>query len=68
MLSDMNTPAYLVMALGDTDTPERKYHPVNLLDVTKQMRQTGKGFSSAWHAISITIQYHAQAVKSPACV
>lgn len=55
MLSDMNAPAYLVMALGDTDSPVRKYHPVNLLDVTKQMRQTGKGFSSACHAISITI-------------
>lgn len=68
MLSDMNAPAYLVMALGDTDTPVRKYHPVNLLDVTKQMRQTEKGFSSAWHAISITVQYHTQAVKSPTFV
>lgn len=45
----------LVMAFADTDRPEWKCPPVNPLYVTKQMRQTGNGFSSACYAISITV-------------
>ncbi len=57
----------LVMAFGDTDGQVRKCHPLNLLYATKQIRQTGNGFSSACHAVSITIWFHVHVVKSPAC-
>lgn len=45
------------MAFVDRDSPVRKCHPVNLLYVTKPIRQTGNGFLSACYAISITIWY-----------
>lgn len=49
---------YLAMAFSDTDSPVRKCHPVNLLCGTKQIRQTGNGFLSPCHAISIILWFH----------
>lgn len=56
-----------VMAFGDRAIPERQCHPVNLLFVTTQIRQTGNGFLSACHAISITFWFHVREVTSPMC-